>query len=129
MTVTVQANSLRRVAFTIECYLDHLGLPDGPQRTRIESSLVNWLAQQNPRQAFIVSNHAGIYCYSSSRSGVVKSFSLSGHQTQLTLWTNGHKIKSINSQAYQNGAAIIGQNTIELSNISSQSNNNNNNNG
>lgn len=104
MTVAIQTRDLRRIALNIERFLDYLDLPDTQERTSLESTLVDWLVQHHPYAVYLVANHSGIHCHNNLQGN--QSFSISNNNIQVTLWTDGHKIKLIRPQAYQENGQI-----------------------
>lgn len=111
MTQTVTPQHVRRVTFTVEQFLDAIPVADSPERTQVENAVVHWLAAQEPGHAYVVYNHAGLYLH---KDGLLHgSYRLQG--ADLSAWTDGQKIQTIDAAAYRNGGVIVKQGTAGLS--------------
>lgn len=104
MATSIHTRDLRRIALNIEQFLNYLDLPDTQERTHLESTLVDWLVQYHAYNVYIVSHQKNIHCHNNLQEH--QSFSLDHENNQMTLWTDGHKIKSIDPQAYQENGQV-----------------------
>ncbi|HSP78199.1 MAG TPA: hypothetical protein VLQ93_06700 [Myxococcaceae bacterium] len=96
---------LQRTAHTVECFLNALGLEDGPERTRLEEWLVNWLTKEEAAGPYAIYNRASIHCYAGDH--LTKSFSLPGVTERRTIWCDRKKLSIIDAQALSRSGKLV----------------------
>ena len=85
---------LQRTAYTVECFLNALRLEDGPERTKIEETLVRWLADPTRlKEDHLLYSQGNIACYSQGKP--VHNFAVPQAKQAQTIWSNDAKLSTI----------------------------------
>jgi len=97
--------ALERIAYTVECFLNALRLPDGRERTVVEEMLVRWLARDAGKDGYVVYNLGNLFCHGAG-GRLKKSLQLADAKEGRTLWCDGRRISLVETRAYEKGGKL-----------------------
>jgi len=101
----VSPQEIQRAAHTVECFLNALRLEDGPDRTRVEESLVKWLTSDQASKPHAIYTRSNIHCYDGDQ--LARSFSLPAVSEPLTIWCDRKKLSVIDNRAYVSSGKVV----------------------
>ena len=97
---------LARAAHTVECFMNALRIPDGPQRTAVEEMLTRWLGGPVRGKTDCVVYHAGrVDCYLGGKP--MKHYDVPGVSELRTIWCDGTHIAVIDGEALRTTRMVV----------------------
>ncbi len=97
---------LRRVAQTVEWFLNALRLPDASDRTEVEEALVLWLVDgaRLPDDHLIYQQYS-ISCH--SRGHITAYYDVLRADQKKTLWCNARKFSVIDAESFNQDGRLV----------------------